>query len=60
MKVKASKLVQVLMDRDGLDRDDAERLVAEARRGVEDGEDPEEILHDFFGLELDYIYDLLG
>lgn len=60
MKVKASELVQVLMDRDGLDRDEAERLVADARREVEDGEDPEEILHDWFGLEPDYIYDLLG
>lgn len=60
MKVKASELVQVLMDRDGMDRDEAERLVADARREVEDGEDPEEILHDWFGLEPDYIYDLMG
>ena len=60
MKVKASELVQVLMDRDGMDRDEAEQLVADARREVEDGEDPEEILHDWFGLEPDYIYDLLG
>lgn len=60
MKVKASELVQVLMDRDGLDRDEAERLVADARREVEDGEDPEEILHDWFGLEPDYVYDLMG
>lgn len=60
MKTKASELVQVLMDRDGLNRDEAERLVADARREVEDGEDPEEILHDWFGLEPDYIYDLLG
>ena len=60
MKVKASELVQVLMDRDGMDRDEAEQLVADARREVEDGEDPEEILHDWFGLEPDYVYDLMG
>ena len=60
MKVKASELVAVLMRRDGLDRNEAERMVMEARQAVEDGEDPEEILHDWFGLEPDYIYDLLG
>ena len=48
------------MDKDGMDRDEAEQLVADARREVGDGEDPEEILHDWFGLEPDYIYDLLG
>lgn len=60
MKVKASELVAVLMRREELGRDEAEQLVADARREVEDGEDPEEILHDWFGLEPDYIYDLMG
>ena len=54
-----SALVRVLMRRDGLTYEEASELVNEARERVLDGEDPEEILHYDFGLEPDYVYDLL-
>jgi hypothetical protein len=53
------ELVRVLMDRDGMDRDEARTAVLEARQRVHDGEDPEEILYEEFGLEPDYTYCLL-
>ena len=53
-------LKQVLMRRDGLSAAEADEMIAEARERVLEGEDPEEILHDDFGLEPDYIWDLIG
>lgn len=53
-------LKQTIMERDDLHEDDAEEMIADARRRVYAGEDPEEILLDEFGLEPDYIFDLLG
>lgn len=55
-----NRLVSSLMRRDGMERDDAEDLLQDARAAVEEGEDPEEILEDWFGLEPDYVFDLLG
>ena len=55
-----NRLVSIMMRRDGMERDDAEDLLQDARAAVEDGEDPEEILQDYFGLEPDYVFDLLG
>ncbi len=55
-----SEIVRILMRRDGMERDDAEDLLQDAREAVEDGEDPEEILADWFGLEPDYVFDLIG
>lgn len=55
-----NEIVRILMKRDGMERDDAEDLLRNAREAVEDGEDPEEILAEWFGLEPDYVYDLLG
>jgi len=55
-----NRLVSIMMRRDGMERDDAEDLLQDARAAVEEGEDPEEILQDFFGLEPDYVFDLLG
>ena len=52
-------LKQVLMRRDGLSAAEAQDLIDEARERVLEGEDPEEILHDDFGLEPDYVWDLL-
>lgn len=52
-------LRKVLMRRDGLSGDEADELIAEARERVAEGEDPEDILIDEFGLEPDYIWDLL-
>ena len=55
-----NEIVRILMKRDGMERDDAEDLLRDAREAVEEGEDPEEILADFFGLEPDYLEDLIG
>lgn len=55
-----NSLKEVLMRRDGLSEVEAEDLIADARARVEDGEDPEEVLEDEFGLEPDYVFDLLS
>ena len=51
-------LKEVLMRRDGLTRREAAEAIAEARERVREGEDPEEVLLDEFGLEPDYVFDL--
>jgi len=52
-------LKKVLMTRDGLSELEALNLIDEARELVMCGEDPEELLFNEFGLEPDYIFDLL-
>lgn len=52
-------LKKILMRRDGLSAAEAQDLIDEARQAVAEGADPEEILHDDFGLEPDYVWDLL-
>lgn len=55
-----NKIVSILMERDGMERGEAENLFWYARAAVEDGQNPKEILEDWFGLEPDYLDDLLG
>lgn len=55
----AESLKQVLMRRDELSAAEADELIARARERVHDGEDPEEVLEEEFGLEPDYVFDLL-
>lgn len=50
---------QVLMRRDGLSEADAREAVDEAIAAVAEGQDPEEVLLEHFGLEPDYIFDLM-
>jgi len=53
-------LLAVLMKRDGYSRDEAMEMIAEAKEMVlEYGRNPEEVLLNEFGLESDYIFDLL-
>lgn len=52
-------LLEVLQKRDGLTYEEACELIDDARDRILEGEDPEEILHDEFGLEPDYIFDLI-
>ena len=52
-------ILAVLMRRDGLTRSEAQDMINEARELVAEGENPEEILRVDFGLEPDYIFDLL-
>jgi hypothetical protein len=54
-------LHRVLMRRDEMTAEDVDEWIRAAQQAVlEDGEDPEDILQDEFGLEPDYIFDLLG
>lgn len=52
-------VVKVLMQRDGMEADEACAWVEAAIDDVAEGKDPEEILHSVFGLEPDYIFDIL-
>jgi hypothetical protein len=54
-----SNLKRVIMRRDELTSQEADELIADAARLIDDGEDPERILQDEFGLEPDYVFDLL-
>ncbi len=51
-------LQSVLMHRDDMSAEEARNTIADIRQRIREGEDPEEILHDEFGLEPDYVYDL--
>ena len=60
-KIRLTELHRVLMRRDGMTAEAVDEWIKAAQRAVlEDGEDPEDILHDEFGLEPDYVFDLLG
>ena len=53
-------LKQVLMQRDGMTGIDADLEIKNLKdRVIQDGENPEIILHDEYRLEPDYIWDLL-
>lgn len=54
-----TELKRIIMERDNLDSNEADALIAEAKELIFNGEDPEEILYDMFGLEPDYIFDLI-
>ena len=58
--MKLESLKEVLMRRDGLSASEAAEAIEEARELVlTQGYDPEEVLLDEFGLEPDYVFDLL-
>ncbi len=50
---------KTLMKRDGYTREEAREALQEARKRVLQGENPEDILYEDFGLEPDYIFDLI-
>lgn len=54
-----SELCQVLMRRDNLTQEEADDFIAQMKEEVLRGADPEEVLHDYAGLEPDYIFDIL-
>jgi hypothetical protein len=55
-----TELMQILIQRDKLTRDEAAEAIAYARHLVyNEGADPEEVLQDEFGLEPDYVFDLI-
>ncbi len=59
MKSAFYELVAVLMERDGLSRQDAIFAVNDARLRVHEGDDPADVLYEDFGLEPDYIFALI-
>ena len=52
-------ILEVLMRRDGLSKEEAQERIDEAKQMVADGDDPEEVVHYEFGLEPDYIWDIM-
>jgi hypothetical protein len=52
-------IIPVIMRRDGLTLEEANEQLEEAREAVAAGMDPEEACGYFFGLEPDYMFDLL-
>jgi hypothetical protein len=53
-------LKETIMERDELTSDEADELIEIARQRIyEENDDPEEVLHEEFGLEPDYIFDLI-
>lgn len=53
-------LKKTLMQRDELSEEVADELIELAAQRVREGEDPEEVLEDEFGLEPDFVLDLLA
>ena len=56
---KLETLKQVLMRRDEMTEAAADEAVAYAKSLISEGEDPETVLEEEFGLEPDYVFDLL-
>ena len=58
-----NEIVKILMDRDGLSRAEAEELFSDAQdelnNRLADGEDCFYICEEYFGLEPDYLMDLI-
>lgn len=57
-----NRIVNILMNRDGMSKKDAEDLVRETREEIlaSDPWEMEDIMMDNLGLEPDYIFNLLG
>lgn len=58
-----NKVIKILMERDGMDYDDAKDLVDETRELILDPEnlcEVDSIMSEQLGLEPDYIFDVLG
>ena len=52
-------ILEVLMRRDELSREEAQDMIDEAKELVRNGANPESICRTEFGLEPDYMWDLL-
>lgn len=48
---------QIIVERDNATPGDVDAMFSEARELIDDGESPEDVLQDVFGLEPDYILD---
>ena len=58
---KPNRVVEILMNRDGMTREEAEERVQEVREMIVTASvlEAEDILIDELGLEMDYIFDLI-
>ena len=54
-----TELVKVLIRRGDHTLSQIKEMITDARERTEEGENPEEILHEEFGLEPDYLFDLI-
>ena len=54
-----SELKRILIERDGLSDQEANELITNAKLRVLEGENAEEILEYDFGVEPDYIFDIM-
>lgn len=54
-----SELKRILVERDGLSDQEANELITNAKLRVLEGENAEEILEYDFGVEPDYIFDIM-
>ena len=56
-------ILEILMERDGLEKDEAQELISECKQELyarlDNGEMPYDICAEFFGLEPDYLDQLL-
>lgn len=59
-KYDAASVIKILIERDGMTRDEAKELLEDCREMVLDGEDPEDVLYGELGLDPDYIFALMG
>lgn len=57
-----NEIIRVLMERDGMSREEATERLDEVREIMADADpwDAEDILADELGLEMDYIFDVIG
>lgn len=53
------QIIDILVNRDGLDREEAEALFGRCQTMVAEGEDPEVVLFEELGLEPDYMEALM-
>ena len=58
---KNNEVVRILMERDGLSREEAQERLEEVREMISDADvwEVEDILADELGLEMDYIFDII-
>ena len=54
-----SELKRILIKRDGLSDQEASKLISDAKLRVLEGENPEEIREYDFGVEPDYVFDIM-
>ena len=59
--VSVNRVVEILMERDDMTEDEANDLLDEVRDMIlENSDSAEDIVLDELGLEMDYIFDILG